>query len=571
MVFAIKEGTLILVKIIVILVNPTSHFFYRNMMLNLIRAIFRQSFFLSLLVFAVFSSLATSCSITDAEEPEKRDTGITVVNAYSSIFFDSLNLEQYFVEQKVADTLKKMIRDFYNVRNFQYAWFDKNGLSEQAIHFRSLLHNYLLTNDDSGLRNPTIEALWDSVEANNNHLQLSEEEKTNFEFELTRLFYDYAFKAYIGNNAIDPGALKWFIPRKKVSVTTMLDSLVANKGQNISNYEPVNSQYKLLNDVLKKLYQIKQQGGWGRTEFTQKKYVPGDDYPEIAWIRNRLFLSGDLALNDSSTVYDSLLLDGVKNFQLRHGLAPDGVIGVGTIAFLNQSVDDIIRKVMINIERQRWVPSEPQTDFLLVNIPEFMLHLYEDGKHVYKMSVVVGSTQHNTVIFTDELKYVVFSPYWNVPPSIYKNEILPGIAKDPNYLARHNMEYYGNGVRQKPGPSNSLGLVKFLFPNNYNIYLHDTPSKSLFNESSRAFSHGCIRVSEPLKLAEWILRKDTTWNRDKIVEAMNAGKEKYVEVKEKIPVIIGYFTAWVDAEGRLQLRKDIYGHDEALAAKLFLK
>ena len=185
------------------------------------------------------------------------------------------------------------------------------------------------------------------------------------------------------------------------------------------------------------------------------------------------------------------------------------------------------------------------------------------------MNIVVGSTAHNTVIFTGTLKYIVFSPYWNVPPSILKKEILPAIKRNKNYLAAHNMEWNGNGVRQKPGPNNSLGLVKFLFPNAYNIYLHDTPAKSLFGEDRRAFSHGCIRLSEPPRLARFLLRNDSNWDSLKIVRAMNARKEQYVTVKETVPVYIGYFTAWVDREGKLNFRDDIYGHDQKMAARMF--
>jgi murein L,D-transpeptidase YcbB/YkuD len=186
------------------------------------------------------------------------------------------------------------------------------------------------------------------------------------------------------------------------------------------------------------------------------------------------------------------------------------------------------------------------------------------------MNVVVGTATNSTVIFTGNLKYVVFSPYWNVPPGILKKEVLPGIARDPSYLSRHNMERYGNGqVRQKPGPRNSLGLVKFLFPNNYSIYLHDTPSKNLFKEDKRAFSHGCIRVSEPAWLATWLLRADSTWTDAAIDKAMHASKEKYVTLKNEIPVFIGYFTAWVDREGRLNFRDDIYGHDKKMMEKMF--
>src|SRR5678815_5117271 len=197
------------------------------------------------------------------------------------------------------------------------------------------------------------------------------------------------------------------------------------------------------------------------------------------------------------------------------------------------------------MERIRWLPKEPSTDYLLVNIPEFRLHVYDKGKYSWSSNVVVGSAANNTVIFTGNLKYVVFSPYWNVPSSILRKEILPGIARNKNYLAQHHMEWNGNSVRQKPGPWNSLGQVKFLFPNTYNIYLHDTPSKSLFSEDKRAFSHGCIRVSKPRDLAIRALRQMPEWTPEKIDAAMHAGKEHYVTLQKTIPVYIGYFTAFL--------------------------
>jgi murein L,D-transpeptidase YcbB/YkuD len=166
------------------------------------------------------------------------------------------------------------------------------------------------------------------------------------------------------------------------------------------------------------------------------------------------------------------------------------------------------------------------------------------------------------------MQYIVFSPYWNVPQSIIKNEIIPGMRRDPNYLAKHRMEWNNGNVRQKPGPSNSLGLVKFLFPNSNNIYLHDTPSKSLFGKEERAFSHGCIRVAKPKELAIRLLSYDSTWTPEKIEAAMNAGVEKYVTLKKKVPVYIGYFTAFVDRNGQINFRKDIYNRDEELLKQL---
>jgi len=228
------------------------------------------------------------------------------------------------------------------------------------------------------------------------------------------------------------------------------------------------------------------------------------------------------------------------------------------------------------MERIRWVPVSQQNDYLLVNIPEFRLHAYGGGIRDFTMDVVVGKAAHNTVIFTGDLKYIVFSPYWNIPPSIVKNEVLPAIKNNPGYLQRNNMEITGNSgglpvVRQKPGPKNSLGLVKFLFPNSYNIYLHDTPAKGLFSQDKRAFSHGCIRLAEPQKLAEYLLRNDPGWTTARIEKAMNSGKEQYVTLKKGVPVYVGYFTSWVDKEGRLNFRDDIYGHDSQMAQMMFGK
>jgi murein L,D-transpeptidase YcbB/YkuD len=181
------------------------------------------------------------------------------------------------------------------------------------------------------------------------------------------------------------------------------------------------------------------------------------------------------------------------------------------------------------------------------------------------MNVVVGKSQNKTVIFSGGMKYIVFSPYWNIPTSILQKETLPAIKRSKNYLAKHNMEWNGGNVRQKPGPNNSLGLVKFLFPNSHSIYLHDTPSKSLFNEDNRAFSHGCIRLAEPQKLALYLLRNQPEWTPEKVSAAMNLGKEQYVPLKSSMPVIITYFTSWVDKVGKLNFRNDVYGRDKRLA------
>jgi len=217
----------------------------------------------------------------------------------------------------------------------------------------------------------------------------------------------------------------------------------------------------------------------------------------------------------------------------------------------------------------RWMPQKPTGNLIVVNIPEFMLYVYDGKEKLFDMRVVVGQVGHNTMMFNGDLNQVIFSPYWNIPASIIKNEIMPAIRRNPNYLASKNMEQVGSGIRQRPGPGNALGKVKFIFPNSFNMYFHDTPAKSLFGQDKRAFSHGCIRLSEPQKMAEWLLRNDPQWNTEKIVTAMNQAVEKPVKLKDPVPVFIIYYTAWVDQDGQLNFRDDVYQHDSEIMKKMF--
>ncbi|HEX9564304.1 MAG TPA: L,D-transpeptidase family protein, partial [Gemmatimonadaceae bacterium] len=305
------------------------------------------------------------------------------------------------------------------------------------------------------------------------------------------------------------------------------------------------------------------------------KLEAGDTAEVIVAIRQRLRLLGDLEWGGADRVFDSTLVPAVRRFQRRHGLEPDGIIGPGFLRAVNVPLAQRLRTMLINMERLRWVPEHQPHNLLVVNIPEFRLHVYERGLEVMSMDVVVGANATGTVIFSDTLSEVVFSPTWTVPASITRGEILPKIARDPDYLRKNNMEIVGGTatlpvVRQRPGASNALGRVKFLFPNSYNIYMHDTPSQGAFALEHRAFSHGCIRLSRPRELAEYLLRDDPAWTPERVREAMYGGRVTTVRLSEKRPVRIGYFTAWVDGEGQLNFRDDVYGHDERLGRELFV-
>ena len=520
--------------------------------------------------------LLAACANSDAKrtpvaEPVVRDTSITPANAYTNIFFDSLVLEQMVQQRSLPDTLAQRLRNFYNGRNYQFAWFSDSGFTEQAPIFWNLQGNYMAYSGDSTLKNPFLDSLFTAAENSKTPLKLSDSLRQYTELQLTTQFIRYANRAYQGNVDIDEEDLGWFIPRKRVNTVALLDSLVKNKGKNLEAYVPVNSQYQMLKEHLLRYYELQRAGGWPAIAAREKAYRLGDSARAIAAIKRRLTTTADYILEDTSYLFTDSLSAAVKRFQKRHGLKEDGVIGGNTLRILNEPIEKRIRQILVNMERMRWMPLQIDSTFILVNIPQYRLTVFEGGQPSFGMNIVVGTSQNRTVVFTGNLKHVVFAPYWNVPPGIMKNEILPAINRNPNYLAQRNMEWNGNTVRQKPGPWNALGKVKFLFPNNFHIYLHDTPSKGLFGEQQRAFSHGCIRIAEPQKLAEWVLRDQPQWTTEKIIEAMNGDKEKYVNVQRTIPVVIGYFTAWVGSNGQLNFRDDIYGHDQKLAARLFDK
>ncbi|WP_051292739.1 L,D-transpeptidase family protein [Olivibacter sitiensis] len=483
--------------------------------------------------------------------------------------FDSLALDQFLSTYPLFSSYSSSMKQFYSKRQYTYAWYDQEGLIEQADN----LADRMLHLRDEGLEKdiPYREAL-DSLLHNYGHL--GDDTLTDLELMLTAQYFVFAHMAWEGMDADASKKNEWFVTRKKVSYEDYLDSLLQKPlDSDDMAIEPVYRQYEKLRHYLLQ-YRKLENREWPQLALDKKSIKPRDSSTLLPQLRERLFLLGDYKDTvRQSTYYDSIFVKAVHLFQQRHGLADDGSIGPGTLTELNISPKARLRQIMVNMERCRWLPVDLSTDYLAVNIPEFKLHVYRDGQLDWDCNVVVGQAVHKTVIFSNQVKYVVFSPYWNVPPSIVRNEVVPGMKKNSNYIARHNMEITGNSgglpvVRQKPGPNNSLGLVKFLFPNSYNIYLHDTPAKSLFSQDSRAFSHGCIRVSEPEKLANFLLRRDSTWTPEAIRATMHAGKEKYVTLNPTLPVFIAYFTAFIDKNGRLNFRKDIYKRDERLANML---
>lgn len=497
----------------------------------------------------------------------KRDTTITKDSAVNTLFFDSTGMEQIFTAKAFPDSLALKIRNFYNGRNYQYAWFFNDGLAEYATTFHQLYQEYISYANDSALYDAELELLYDS--ALNKTTKLHDSIRLKTEVLLTAQFFKYSRRAYQGSADLNTEELDWFIPRKKIDPAALLDSLLLHKGKNVAEYEPVNKQYNLLKQQLIKYSAIAKAGGLITIPATDEKLKYNDSSAIISVYKKYLAQTGDLLTGDTSNIFTVELENAIKQFQARMGYTPTGTIGKQTFEQMNISIQQRLQQILLNMERLRWLPVEPGSDYLWINIPEFKLHVFENGQPAFNMNVVTGTAVNSTVIFSGNLKYVVFNPYWNVPTSILQNEILPAIQRNKNYLNNQNMEWYAGGVRQKPGKNNALGQVKFLFPNVHNIYLHDTPSKHLFSRDKRAFSHGCIRLSEPMKLAEYLLRNDTAWTKDKIKVTVQKNAEQYVTLKKAIPVFIVYLTAWVDQNGNLCFRDDVYGHDKKLADRLF--
>jgi murein L,D-transpeptidase YcbB/YkuD len=331
------------------------------------------------------------------------------------------------------------------------------------------------------------------------------------------------------------------------------------------------------------------------------KFSPGMSHKDVPALRKLLVALGDLKAiklgAETSELYDAELAQAVKAYQIRHGLGNDAIIGKATLARLSTPIPDRLKQIQLGLERLRWLPADVRGHYLIVNIPSFKLYGARAGEglgqHDIQMNVVVGEAidGRNTPVFHSDMTMVTFRPYWNVPDGIAAKEVVPDILRDRKYLEKNNMEIVPNfslqaaalepnqgnldkvatgalKVRQKPGGSNALGLVKFSFPNTNNVYLHSTPSQGLFNRDRRDFSHGCIRVQDPLKLAEWVLAENGDWPKDRIQSFMDGEVTKTINIKKPIPVYILYSTVMADPDGKVSFFEDIYGHDRTLQVLL---
>jgi murein L,D-transpeptidase YcbB/YkuD len=570
--------------------------------------------------------LEESAAPAPRSEPSGLKTDATNISqAASSTTFTKAPLEQLarsprpqlMVGNERLRTATLLAR-FYEGRTYRLAWSTDSGPLPQAT---ALLDGIQTGAEREGLqaenyRLGKIRTLLQDLKQREPN-QLDPQDLADLDLLLTDAFFLYGVHVSLGAPRLDALDAQWFEERQKTDLALALQqALETNQiDDTLRSLPSQHPEYGKLREALARYRKLAAHGGW--LQFPPGFDLrPGDQDERIPKLRVRLQVTGELApppppksaasgkqarnkkerppIPGGSNMYDTTLVQAVKRFQKRHGLAADGVIGGGTLAALNVPIETRIRQIIANMQRWRELPTDLGNRYVAVNIPNFTLDVIENEQLALHMKVIVGKMveERHTPTFTANMTHIVLNPYWHVPKSIAEKELFPLSKKNPQYFAQNNFivrrvaiekqipdpnatdgsmiskTVYRYDLKQEPGPKNALGRVKFIFPNSYGVYLHDTPSKDFFNRSVRTYSHGCIRIEKPIDLAEYLLRGTEKWTRSAILDTIGQQKEKKVSLPEAIPVYIQYWTAWVDDKGIVQFRNDIYGYDNAPEARL---
>lgn len=491
-----------------------------------------------------------------------------------------------------------LVLRFYQRRGFNAAWSAKRGLLDDALQLAAALD----AAPREGLEPGDAQA--DQVRARVEMLSPAREAPgrrpeprllADTDILLTRSFLKHAMHLHSG--LIDPARLPsdWHLNPRRADLVKLLEQALASRdvAGALTSLEPAHPGYAALRTLLERYREIAGEGGWRGVPpgMTLRRGSAGE---RVRLLRERLAAEGDLDRSLAGGVtFDAALVAAVRRFQARHGLDPSGVVGERDRVELDVPVEARILQITLNLERWRWLPARLGERHLLVNIPGFTLEAREADRAALAMRVVVGRELSRTPMFSDSITYLVFNPVWELPIEIAKNEVLPAIQNDPEYLAKNQLRLYerhgrgkrevdpakvdwkkitpeefGFAVKQDPGPGNSIGHVKFMCPNQFAVYLHDTPAASLFTATERDYSHGCVRVERPLELALYLLRGKAGWDSARIVAAFDTLKNKVVQLPEPVPVHLLYWTAWVDDRGVAQFRRDVYAVDSLLTDAL---
>jgi murein L,D-transpeptidase YcbB/YkuD len=487
------------------------------------------------------------------------------------------------------------IAKFYEGRGYAPVWVDGTGPTPQAKVVVSILQKAA----QKGLNPEDYDASkWQAREEALAGAS-TPEEIARFDLALSVCLLRYVSALDVGR--INPQHLKFDLDlnHRKTDLPEFVAQI--SKSDDIAplldEVEPHEDGYSRTSDALRTYLALEQQDPAEKLPVPEKPVAAGGTYAGMALLMAKLKLVGDLpqgaTLPAGSVKYEGDVVQAVKRFQLRHAQAVTGSLGLETVRQLNVPIADRVRQLQFALERWRWLPHELATPLIAVNVPAFRLYGFDEPHHIgLKMNVVVGKAMRSeTPAFIGNMTYLVFRPDWGVPSVIVRREILPPLQKDPAYLSKNGYDLFGPGgrvldseqvtpeeiqllragklsVRQRPGPKNALGSVKFMFPNTYLVYLHDTPKTELFSRSRRDFSYGCIRVQDPPALAAWVLQSKPEWTSERIQAAMNGEKSVQVNLSSPIPVLILYATARVDEDGLVDFYDDIYGHDAKLARAL---
>jgi len=480
------------------------------------------------------------------------------------------------------------VPQFYTNRNYELAWTDKKNVKDLLESIESAYDEGLDPEDYH------YQAIQDLL-AKKKSSSLSNEEKADLDLLMTDAIILYASHLLEGKLEQSKLRAQWDVEKnaRPENVDSLLTVTLHNKQVKpaLQTMKPAHYMYALLKVHLKNLRNQAEEGGWPRVRSGETLKKDMDD-PRILEIREFLTATGDLKSMETNqeSVFDQELENAVKKFQNRHGLTADGAIGKGTIEQMQVPIEKRIEQIKLNLERLRWIFHQPDEDFLIVNIAGFHVRRFTNREEVFNSRVIVGKYHHESPVFKGEMQYIVMNPTWTLPYSIATNETLPKLKKDRGYLAAKHMEVmdrsgkmldpstidwnqYSRGnfpfiIRQKAGPWNALGEVKFIFPNKYSVYLHDTPSRSLFERQDRAFSHGCIRTEDKWGLLMSLMDDPEVWNMEKINEILKSGETTKIDLPDPINIYLVYLTAVADKENNLYFFKDVYKRDEAVSHEL---
>ena len=520
---------------------------------------------------------------------------LIVTNAMGDI---STGLKQVLLDTD-PHTIKHqpIMRNFYATYGYRPLWITSQNFKKEKI--KSLLNRIK--------RDPTLSHSGYIYKEMNNisHIlkgTLNQKSALKLELRLTALYYEFLQHSIYGeidwkgfNSYLKEKKEKSDIDGKWINYAPRFDimNLLAQDSidKTIESVKPKHYRYQNLVDALPRLYDIQRRGGWKKLT-NIKNLKLWKRRATVPLLRERLKISGDYKSckkNFTGVVFDRCLDKALKHFQNRHGLVPNGIVDTSTQNALNQTVWQKINTVLLNIDRIKWLPREKGSRYIIVNIPDFMLSYIEDYKVKKTLKVIVGKPTHPTPIFSNKISYIVLNPYWKIPESIVRKEVVPAMIKNPNYIKRKGIEVHKTWeenssimpiddivwsdylkedkkfpyrLMNPPGPRNALGKIKFKFPNRFNVYLHDTPNKKLFNRNSRAFSHGCIRLHKPQSLLTAISTVDNSINLPEAQQILRGKNKETIHIDQKIPIHLVYLTAGVNPQNELIFRDDIYRYDK---------